>query len=156
MAINWDEIRKKAQAKGAAAEAQIQPVRATPSLPRATPKLPANTSFGNVLDEYNTSLPGIGNQVAKALPQARKQEIAQGTQRFFEQAPIQAGYMQGVSLNNPVKSLESKLGVDIDTSQAEQSGFYKAGEIGGIMTQFALPYAGASKGVGALTAKALS
>ncbi len=35
MAINWDEIRKKAQAKGMQAESQVNFTRATPSLPRA-------------------------------------------------------------------------------------------------------------------------
>jgi hypothetical protein len=149
MAINWDEVKRKGQQKGAAAEAQVQFKRAVPSLPKAPPKLPMNISFGSVLDEYNTSLPGIGNQVAKNLAPERKQEIAQGTRRFFEQAPVQAGFMQGVSFNNPLKSLERKLSTDIDTTQAEKSNFYKAGEIGGIMTQFALPYAGASKGIAA-------
>jgi len=141
--LNWDEIEKKTAYK--------QPVQKV-VLPKAQPKLPklpVNTSFGSVLDEYNTSLPGIGNQVAKNLAPERKQEIAQGTQRFFEKAPVQAGYMQGVSLNDPIKSLERKLGTDINTEQAEKSGYYKAGEIGGIMTQFALPYAGASKGIAA-------
>jgi hypothetical protein len=38
MAINWDEIRRKGQEKGAAAEAQVQFKRAVPSLPVAPPK----------------------------------------------------------------------------------------------------------------------
>jgi hypothetical protein len=77
---------------------------------------------------------------------ARRQEMAQGTQRFFEEAPVQAGFMQGVSLNNPVKNLESKLGTPIDTSKAEASLPYKVGQTAGVMTQFAIPYAGASRG----------
>lgn len=162
MAINWDEVREKARARGKANEQYIQSIQraAAPSSPKVTPSLPKAQpkplpTFQSVLDEYNTSLPGIGRQVAKALPEARKQEIAQGTQRFFEQAPVQAGYMQGVSLSNPVKNLESKLGTQIDVSEAQKSLPYRAGEIGGIMTQFAIPYAGASKGIGTLTAKAL-
>jgi hypothetical protein len=38
MAIDWDEIRRKGQEKGAAAEAQVQFKRAVPSLPVAPPK----------------------------------------------------------------------------------------------------------------------
>jgi hypothetical protein len=38
MTINWDEVKRNAQARGAAAESQINPVRATPSLPKALPK----------------------------------------------------------------------------------------------------------------------
>ena len=84
---------------------------------------------------------------------ARRQEMAQGTQRFFEEAPVQAGFMQGVALNDPVKSLERKLGTGIDTSKAEESLPYKAGLTAGIMAQFAVPYAGASKGIGAAVTK---
>jgi hypothetical protein len=148
-----------------------------PVLPKFQPK----TSFGSVLDEYNTSLPGIGNQIAKNLAPERKQEIAQGTQRFFEKAPVQAGFMERFSLNSPVKSLERKIGTPIDISGAKDSiaftmknapinrqgyrpegqkketdvSYYGIGEAAGTMAQFVLPYAGASGGIGSLTTKAL-
>jgi hypothetical protein len=38
MAIDWDEVKRKGQQKGAAAEAQVQFKRAVPSLPVAPPK----------------------------------------------------------------------------------------------------------------------
>lgn len=106
------------------------------------------TNFQAVLPEYNMSLPGTGQAYAKILPDTRKKEIATGTQRFFEQAPTQAGFMQGFSLNNPKTTLEKKLGQTIDTSAAEQQTAYKIGEGLGIASQFAIPYAGASGAIG--------
>jgi hypothetical protein len=146
------EVALKNEANGQAQPALLntglQRSDTKPSLPRAPKK-----SFGEVLEEYNTSLPGIGQVYTKSLPLSRRQEMAQGTQKFFEQAPVQAGFMQGVSLNNPVKSLERKLDVPIDTSQAEKNLLYQAGQIGGIAAQFAVPYAGATKGIGAAVTK---
>lgn len=111
--------------------------------------------WGAVQDEYNMSLPGTGTAYANTLSQERKNEIAKGTQNFFQQAPTQAGFMQGVSLNNPINTLEKKLNTDIDTSYAEKNPWYTAGQVAGTMAQFAIPYAGAGGAVTSGVAKAL-
>ena len=132
--------------------------KTTPSktaIPKVTPEAKKfNPSpWSKVQTEFNMSQPGIGNQIAKTLPTVKKQEIAQGTAKFFKEAPVQAGFMQGVSLNNPLKSLERKL--DTKIKAPTDSLAYKAGNIGGTIAQFAVPYTGAAKGVGLLIKAAL-
>jgi len=136
---------------------KVAPKTTTPktTVPKITPEAKKfNPSpWSKVQTEFNMSQPGIGNQIAKTLPAVKKQEIAQGTAKFFKEAPVQAGFMQGVSLNNPLKSLERKL--DTKVKAPTDSLAYKAGNIGGTIAQFAVPYTGAAKGVGLLTKAAL-
>jgi hypothetical protein len=53
MAINWDEIREKARARGKANEQYIQSIQraAAPSSPQATPSLPKAAPKKNILEE---------------------------------------------------------------------------------------------------------
>jgi hypothetical protein len=70
MAINWDEIRRKGQEKGAAAEAQVQFKRAVPSLPKAQPlpkALPRPSGFRNATNQTTISAEQQKKNQATAL-----------------------------------------------------------------------------------------
>lgn len=127
---------------------QTEPIK----MPTVKPTAQPTALFGNVLDEYNISRGHLGKLYAQQLSEERKQEMAEGTKTWIENAPFQAGYLQGVALTNPLSELEQKLGTTID---AEKGLGYRAGEMAGIMTQFGAGYGGATKGIGQLTAKAL-
>lgn len=116
-------------------------------------KFKSTPTWSDVQTAYNISQPGLGDTIAKNLSPQEKQKIVEGTKQWFKEAPTQAGYMQGVSLTNPLKSLERKLGTTIDAPTDSLA--YKAGNLAGIATQFAVPYSGAAKGVGAVTKSVL-
>lgn len=131
-----------------------------PILPsKVVPKIPVKgkqsvvSPWTSAMTSFNISQPGIGNQVAKNLTPKQKLDIAKGTEEWMKEAPVQAGFMQGFSLNNPLNTLSKK--VDAPIAEPVDNNWYTAGKVGGTIAQFAIPYSGAAKGVGTLTKAAL-
>lgn len=144
MAINWDEVRRKAQERGRANEQYIQSIQraATPALPTATPSLPKAPLF-------SPSVRRIGQPIA----QVQREKIAAKTYEDFNDTPTKAmaGFIENFLPVNTKQNYHPAIQQNIE--DFTESTPYKVGQVAGTMAQFSLPYAGTSKGIGAAVTK---
>lgn len=144
MAINWDEVRRKAQERGRANEQYIQSIQraATPSLPKAEPSLPKAPLF-------SPSVRRIGQPIA----QVQREKIAAKTYEDFNDTPTKAmaGFIENFLPVNTKQNYHPAIQQNIE--DFTESTPYKVGQVAGTMAQFSLPYAGTSKGIGAAVTK---
>jgi hypothetical protein len=144
MAINWDEIREKARARGKANEQYIQSIQraAAPSSPKVTSSLPEAPLF-------SPSVRRIGQPIA----QVQREKIAAKTYEDFNDTPTKAtaGFIENFLPVNTKQNYHPAIQQNIE--DFTESTPYRAGQVAGTMAQFSLPYAGASKGIGAAVTK---
>jgi hypothetical protein len=151
MAINWDEVRKKANDRGKTAEQQIKAIH-RPAVPAYTPpkteqvlerKLPTASDFRN----------------APAQTSITAEQQAKNTQTFLtelksKQGSIAAGAAGvGTGLTGGGKQyMAPETRQEIESKPALNRAF-TGGQIAGSIPQFAAPYAAASKPITAAVSR---
>jgi hypothetical protein len=147
MAINWDEVRRKAQERGKANEQYIKSIQraATPSLPRAMPPLPKAQpqNFRN----------------APALTKITPEQQAKNTNLFLEElrsnqggvaagaAGVAAGLVGG---GKQYMAAETRQEIEDNPSLSRA---FTGGQIAGSIPGFAAPYKAAAPIVGNAVSK---
>jgi hypothetical protein len=143
MAIDWNKLDERVKAERARLNneyAAIQAQRA--ALPQATPSLPEAPLF-------SPSVRRIGQPIA----QVQREKIAAKTYEDFNDTPTKAtaGFIENFLPVNTKQNYHPAIQQNIE--DFTESTPYRAGQVAGTMAQFSLPYAGASKGIGAAVTK---